>query len=308
MTSHAPPPSTGQAPSRSTLLRQCLAGGTIAIPGTPIALVAKLAEQQGFEAIYLSGAALSAGLLGVPDIGIVTLEQLIEHTRVLAGAVQIPLIVDADTGFGGPREVSDCVRALEEAGAAGIQLEDQRRDKRCGHLPGKEIIDSSSMCEKIAAAVAARRDPATVIIARSDSRGVSNLDDCLQRLHAYRAAGADWLFPEALVTRDEFALVGREFSTPVSTPLIANMTEFGVSPLLRLDDLADMGFAAVLYPVTLLRIAMKALEAGLAVIADEGSQESLLDLMQSREELYDLLGYDPQHPEARRPPSFERSR
>ena len=146
MTSHAPPPSTGQAPSRSTLLRQCLAGGTIAIPGTPIALVAKLAEQQGFEAIYLSGAALSAGLLGVPDIGIVTLEQLIEHTRVLAGAVQIPLIVDADTGFGGPREVSDCVRALEEAGAAGIQLEDQRRDKRCGHLPGKEIIDSSSMC------------------------------------------------------------------------------------------------------------------------------------------------------------------
>jgi len=294
-------PTDEHSPSHAARLRTIAAQGTFAIPGTPIPLVAKLAEQQGFEAIYLSGAALSAGLLGVPDIGIVTLMQLVEQTRLLAGAVGIPLIVDADTGFGGPREVEHCVRMLEEAGAAAIQLEDQRRPKRCGHLPGKEIIDAAFMCEKIAAAAAARRDPATVIIARSDSRGVSTYDDCLHRLHTYHAAGADWLFPEALPTRIEFERMGREFSAPTAVPLIANMTEFGVSPLIHLDDLAEMGFAAVLYPVTLLRIAMKAIEAGLAVIADEGSQESLLDLMQSREELYDLLGYDPQHPQRHLP-------
>jgi methylisocitrate lyase len=260
--------------------------------------VAKLAERQGFEAVYLSGAAFSAGVLGVPDIGIVTLDQLVEQTRLLSAAVEIPLVVDADTGFGGPREVERCVRALEEAGAAAIQLEDQRRPKRCGHLPGKEIVEPAEMAEKIAAAVAARRDPATVIIGRSDARGVTDLDDCLRRLHAYRDAGADWLFPEAPATREEFARIGREFTAPVAVPLIANMTEFGVSPLIGIDDLSEMGFAAVLYPVTLLRLAMKAIEAGLAIIADEGSQESLLDLMQSRQELYDLLGYDPQKPEA----------
>lgn len=298
-------------PSRGVVLRglvkQGATDGTISIYGTPIALMAKLAEQQGCEAIYLSGATLSAGVLGVPDIGIVTLEQLIEHTRVLAGAVSIPLVVDADTGFGGSQEVGRCVRLLEEAGAAAIQLEDQRRPKRCGHLAGKEIIDVEEMCKKIAAAATARRDQSTVIIARSDARGVTDLDDCVHRLRAYHEAGADWLFPEALVSRDEFARVGRECAVGSSgqpaAVLMANMTEFGVSPLLSRDDLSALGFAVVLYPVTLLRIAMKAVEAGLAVIDDEGSQSSLLDLMQSREELYDLLGYDPAHPEAWTPQS-----
>jgi methylisocitrate lyase len=296
MTAHAPGSPVPR--SRGAVLRRLVEDGTIAIPGAPIALVAKLAERQGFEAVYLSGAAFSAGVLGVPDIGIVTLDQLVEQTRLLSAAVEIPLVVDADTGFGGPREVERCVRALEEAGAAAIQLEDQRRPKRCGHLPGKEIVEPAEMAEKIAAAVAARRDPATVIIGRSDARGVTDLDDCLRRLHAYRDAGADWLFPEAPATREEFARIGREFTAPVAVPLIANMTEFGMSPLIGIDDLSEMGFAAVLYPVTLLRLAMKAIEAGLAIIADEGSQESLLDLMQSRQELYDLLGYDPQKPEA----------
>jgi methylisocitrate lyase len=190
------------------------------------------------------------------------------------------------------------VRRLEEAGAAAIQLEDQRRPKRCGHLPGKEIVEVDEMTAKIAAACAARRDPATVIIGRSDARGVTDLDDCLARLRAYRDAGADWLFPEALATREEFARVGRELS---GTPLVANMTEFGTSPLLTLDELSSLGFAAVLYPVTLLRLAMKAIEAGLGLIADEGTQAGLLDLMQSREELYDLLDYDPKHPERHLP-------
>jgi methylisocitrate lyase len=278
-------------------LRQAVEDGAIAIVGAPFALAAKLVEREGFGAAYLSGAAFSAGGLGVPDIGLISLERLADQTAVLSRAVEIPLVVDADTGFGGPREVEDCVRRLEAAGAAAIQLEDQLADKRCGHLPGKRLIDSSAMCEKIAAAVAARRDPATVIIGRTDARGAGDLDDCLRRLEAYREAGADWLFPEALRSRDEFDRVGSACA-PLAAPLLANMTEFGVGPLLPLADLAESGFSAVLYPVTLLRLAMKAMEAGLRLLAADGTQVELLDLMQTREELYDLLDYDPAHPEA----------
>lgn len=287
--------STSRPHSPAAALRASVAAATIVVPGAPIALAARLIEREGFEAVYLSGAALSAGVFGVPDIGIVTLDQLVEQTRIITAAVEIPVIVDADTGFGGPEQVADCVQRLEAAGAAAIQLEDQRRPKRCGHLPGKELVDVAEMTDKIAAARQALRDRDTVIIGRSDARGVTDLDDCLARLRAYREAGADWLFPEALASRDEFARVGRELGA--DTPLLANMTEFGVSPLVSVGDLADLGFAAVLYPVTLLRLAMKAMEAGLGILADEGTQESLLDLMQTRQELYDLLDYDPSRPE-----------
>ena len=291
------PSSPRSTPSgRGGLLRDAVEESTIAIVGAPFALAAKLVEREGFGAIYLSGAAFSAGSLGIPDIGLFTLEQLVEQTRVLAGSVAIPLVVDADTGFGGPKEVAECVLKLEAAGAAAIQLEDQQSAKRCGHLAGKQLIDEAEMCGKIAAAAAARRDPSTVIIGRTDARGVTSLDDCLRRMHAYRDAGADWLFPEALRSRDEFRQVGDEFAS-LNTPLLANMTEFGVSPLVALEDLSAMGISAALYPVTLMRIAMKAMEAGLGMIADEGTQENLLDLMQTREELYDLLDYDPAHPE-----------
>lgn len=287
-------------------LRDAVAETTIGIVGAPFALAAKLVEEAGFDAVYLSGAAFSAGSLGVPDIGLFTLDQLVEQTRILARSVSIPLVVDADTGFGGPRETGEAVRRLEAAGAAAIQLEDQvgtvvsggaaTPAKRCGHLAGKQVVEPAAMCERLAAAAAGRRDPATVIIGRSDARAVNGLDDCVARLEAYRAAGADWLFPEALTSRDEFRTVGRAFAGS-GTPLLANMTEFGAGPLVSLEDLASYGFSAVLYPVTLLRLAMKALEAGLAILADEGTQESLLDLMQSREELYELLDYDPAHPE-----------
>jgi len=294
------PPSSSPrstAPGRGSLLRRAVEETTIAIVGAPWALAAKLVEREGFAAVYLSGAAFSAGSLGVPDIGLFTLDQLVEQTRVLARAVAIPLVVDADTGFGGPRDVAACVVKLEEAGAAAIQLEDQQTAKRCGHLAGKQLVAEAEMCEKLAAAAAARRDPATVIIGRTDARGVTGLDDCLRRLHAYRDAGADWLFPEALRSREEFQQVGRAFAA-LDTPLIANMTEFGVSPLIPLEELSEWGFSAALYPVTLMRIAMKALEAGLGMLADEGTQENLLDLMQTRAELYDLLDYDPARPEA----------
>ena len=288
----------GGMPGRGAALRAAAGEGIVAIPGAPFPLVAKLAEQQGYEAIYLSGAAMSAGLLAVPDIGLITLDQLAEQTRVLAAACSLPVVVDADTAFGGPDQTERTIRILESAGAAAIQIEDQDSAKRCGHLPGKRLIDRGEMIEKIAAAAAGRRDPSTVIVARSDARGVSGLDDCIERLRGYRDAGADWLFPEGLTSREEF----REVAAAIDLPLLANMTEFGVSPLIGRDELASLGYAAVLYPVTLLRVAMKAIEAALAVIEIEGTQESLLDLMQTREELYDLLGYDPANPEASIPP------
>jgi len=305
-----PPAPVGPATAAGgAALRRAVATETLGIVGAPFPLAAKLVEATGFDAIYLSGAAFSAGTLGVPDIGLFTREQLVEQTRILARAVTIPLVVDADTGFGGPEDVATTVRLLEEAGAAAIQLEDQRpADKRCGHLAGKQVVDAVEMCEKIAAAAAARRDPSTIIIGRCDSRSVHGFDDCLRRLHAYRDAGADWLFPEALASRDEFGRMGAACAG--SAPLLANMTEFGASPLIPLPDLAALGFTAVLYPVTLLRLAMKAMEAGVAILADEGTQESLLDLMQSREELYALLEYDPAHPERHRfarPASSEES-
>jgi len=287
------------------ILRQAVAAEPIAIVGAPFALAARLVEASGFDAVYLSGAAFSAGGLGVPDIGLFTREQLVEQTRILARGIEIPLVVDADTGFGPPREVEETVRQLEAAGAAAIQLEDQPGadatggDKRCGQLAGKRVIEPAAMLDRIAAARAGRRDETTVIIARTDARGVHGLDDCLRRLEAYRESGADWLFPEGLTSRAEFREVGQALAG--GPPLLANMTEFGVSPLVPRPELAAAGFPVVLYPVTLLRLAMKAMEAGLAILADDETQESLLDLMQTRAELYDLLGYDPGRPDAHRP-------
>lgn len=268
-------------------LRQLVERDTIQAPGAPTALFGRLIERCGFEAVYLSGAAFSAGTLALPDVGLFTLSELVEHTRQLTRAVGIPVIVDADTGFGAAVNVARTVEELEAAGAAAIQLEDQQLPKRCGHLSGKSLVDADEMCTKLRAAASARADEETVIIARTDARGVTSLDDAIDRAKKYLSAGADWIFPEALADETEFERFARE----VDAPLVANMTEFGKSKLLTLDQLADLGVAVVIYPVTLLRIAMKAAEAALGTIIDEGSQASLLDLMQSREELYELLDY-----------------
>ncbi len=290
---HLPLPPSGVPGNR---LRQTLADRPVTVVGAPFPLAAREIERQGFAAAYLSGAACSAGLLGVPDIGLISLEQLCKQTALLAASVEIPVIVDADTGFGGPDAVAESVARLERAGAAAIQIEDQQDDKRCGHLSGKRVIATSEMVEKIAAAAGGRRSSETVIIARTDVRSVSTVDDCLDRLTAYREAGADWLFPEALTSRAEFLTVGRWLAEADAVG-IANMTEFGRGPLLTVEELGAAGFAAVLYPVTLLRLAMKAIEVGLELLADEGGQQNLLDLMQTREELYELLEYDPAAPE-----------
>ncbi len=249
--------------------------------------MAKLIERHGFEAAYLSGAAFSAGVLALPDVGLLTLTELAAQTALFTRAVSIPVIVDADTGFGAAINVERTVRELELAGAAAIQLEDQQLPKRCGQLSGKSLVTAGEMCEKLRAAASARRDPDLVIIARTDARGVTSLDEAISRANQYVAAGADWVFPEALESADEFD----RFSREIDAPLVANMTEFGKSPLLSITELANLGYAGVLYPVTTLRVAIRAIQAALAVLDQEGTQAELLDLMQTREELYELLDY-----------------
>ncbi|HVA46491.1 MAG TPA: methylisocitrate lyase [Pirellulales bacterium] len=274
-------------PSPGSKLREAVADATLPVPGAFNPLVARMIEDMGFEAAYLSGAAFSAGELALPDIGLFTLSELAEQARRTTRNLGIPLIVDADTGFGEAINVERTVIELEAAGAAAIQLEDQRLPKRCGHLSGKSLVSIEEMCAKLRAAASARRDPDLVIVARTDARGVEDFSSALVRARRYLEAGADWIFPEALADEEEFTTFARE----IDAPLVANMTEFGKSPLFTLDQLAEMGYSAVLYPVTLMRVAMKAVEAALAMLASEGTQRDLLDLMQTRQDLYDLLRY-----------------
>jgi methylisocitrate lyase len=257
------------------------------IPGVFNALTARMAERFGFEALYLSGGALSAGWAGLPDIGLLSVTEFAEQAAVLARSTTLPLLCDADTGFGEAVNVERTVHLYEAAGAAGLHLEDQVLPKRCGHLSGKTLVDTQTMVTKVRAAVTARRDPDFVIIARTDARTVEGFESAVARARAYLAAGADLIFPEALESREEFA----EFSLAVQAPLIANMTEFGRSPLLDFEELAALGYRGVLYPLTAFRSAMKAAEETLDVLRRVGSQRGLLDRMQSRSELYDLLVY-----------------
>jgi len=269
------------------MLRATIDATAIQVPGAPNALAGRLIEESGFSAIYVSGATLSAGVLAVPDVGLFTLSELVQQVEYLTARVGIPVIVDADTGFGGVANVERTVAQLERAGAAAIQLEDQELPKRCGHLSGKTLVSAEEMCAKLQAASAARADENTVIIGRTDARGVEGFEAAVDRARQYVAAGADWIFPEALATRDEF----QAFAKVIDRPLVANMTEFGKGPLLDFDELATMGYRIVLYPVTLLRVAMKAMESTLTMLAADGTQRDLLDLMQTREELYDLIDY-----------------
>lgn len=244
-------------------------------------------EQMGFQAAYLSGAAFSAASLAIPDIGLFTLSELTEETKRLTRRTELPIIVDADTGFGEPINVARTVEELESAGAAAIQLEDQQLPKRCGHLSGKTLVSAEEMMAKIRAASSARSDASLVILARTDARGTDGIEAAIDRAKRYVDAGADWIFPEALANREEFQRMAAE----VPVPLVANMTEFGKSPLLPLSELSELGYAAALFPVTLLRLAMQTIQDALGTIRDQGSQATLVDQMQTRQKLYDLLGY-----------------
>ncbi len=268
-------------------LRAAWSAGAIMIPGAFNALAAKQAERMGFAAVYLSGGALSAGWAGLPDVGLLTQTEFAEQAAVLARATSLPVLCDADTGFGDVIQVERTVRLYEEAGAAGLHVEDQVMPKRCGHLLGKTLVDCATMSAKIWAACAARRDPDLVIVARTDARSVEGFDAAVERARRYMAAGADMIFPEALESAEEFAL----FARAVEAPLLANMTEFGRSPLIPFAELAAMGYKAVLYPLTALRAAMYAAEHALRTLRERGTQQDLLGVMQSRAELYDLLGY-----------------
>ncbi len=267
-------------------LRQAWQAKTIAIPGVFNALVARMAESLGFPAIYLSGGALSAAY-GVPDVGLLTLSEFAHEARTIAQATSLPLLCDADTGFGEALNVERTVRTLESAGAAGLHLEDQQLPKRCGHLSGKTLIDAEAMAAKIRAAVAARRDPAFVIMARTDARGVTGFDDAVRRARMYLAAGADAIFPEALESADEF----RAFAQAVPAPLLANNTEFGRSPNLEVQTFASLGYRMVLFPLTAFRAALKSAQETLREIHEKGQQRDRLPQMLTRAELYELLGY-----------------
>jgi methylisocitrate lyase len=267
-------------------LRDAWAKQTIMVPGVFNALLGKMAEEIGFSAIYLSGGALSAAS-GVPDVGLLTLPEFVSQSQLITSATSLPLICDADTGFGEALNVERTVRLFEQAGVAGIHLEDQHLPKRCGHLSGKSLVEPEVMAAKIRAAVAAKHDPDFVIIARTDARGVNGFDDTIGRAKLYIQAGADAIFPEALETIEEFALFAKE----IRVPLLANMTEFGKSPLFDLATLSQLGYRMVLFPLTAFRVAMKAAQETLKNLFQTGTQKDTIGKMLTRAELYDLLDY-----------------
>ncbi|MFI2280890.1 methylisocitrate lyase [Nocardia beijingensis] len=257
------------------------------LPGAFNPLVARLIQEIGFEGVYVSGAVVSAEL-ALPDIGLTTSTEVAERGRQVARVTDLPVLIDADTGFGEPMSAARTVSILEDAGIAGCHLEDQVNPKRCGHLDGKAVVPTGEMVRRLRAAVSARRDPNFVICARTDAAGIEGIDAAIDRAKAYVAAGADLVFTEALHTVADF----ERFRSAVSIPLLANMTEFGKSELISASTLEKIGYNAVIYPVSTLRLAMSAAEAGLREIFEQGTQAGLLDRMQHRSRLYELLQYE----------------
>src|SRR6266699_1135407 len=254
--------------TKSSRLRELIARGCVLMPGVPNAAMARQVEQVGFDAVYVSGAGMANATAGVPDIGLLTLTEVTQLAGYIAKAVKIPAVVDADTGFGGAENVARTIRELESTGLAGCHIEDQEFPKRCGHLAGKSIVDVEEMVGKIKAAAGARRDPDFMIIARTDARALEGFDRAVERAGEYIAAGADAIFPEALQSAEEF----RDFAKEIDLPLLANMTEFGKSPLLSFQDLMELGYRIVIFPMSAFRVAMKASEGFLHALKKAGAQ------------------------------------
>jgi len=275
--------------SKPARLRELIEHRAIMLPGVPNASMARQVEQAGFDAVYVSGAGIANATAGVPDIGLLSMSEVVTLAGYVANAVSIPAIVDADTGFGGAENVARTIQELEKAGLAGCHIEDQQFPKRCGHLAGKSVVDVEEMTAKIKAAVDARRDDNFMIIARTDSRAVENFDSAVERSRRYLEAGADAIFPEALQNADEF----KAFAQEIKAPLLANMTEFGKSPLLKFGELAGLGYRMVIFPQSAFRVSMKASEDFLHDLKKEATQSGWIKRMQTREELYQLLDYDP---------------
>ena len=275
------------AAKRAEFRAQLASGDLIRMPGAFNPLSAMLIEDKGFEGVYISGAVLSADL-GLPDTGLTTLTEVAERAGQIARVTDLPALVDADTGFGEPMNVARTVQILEDAGVAGMHLEDQVNPKRCGHLDGKEVVDESTALKRIRAAVEGRRDPDFLVMARTDIRGVEGLPAAVDRAKALVDAGADAIFPEAMESLEEFAAI----RAAVDVPILANMTEFGKSELFTHRQLADVGVNIVIHPVSLLRLAMGAAERGLDTLLAEGSLVSQVPQMQTRARLYELIDYE----------------
>lgn len=268
-------------------LREQWESGIVVMPGAFSALSALAAYKQGAKAVYLSGGAITNNLLGVPDIALVTLNEMAGVAAQATQVAPVPMVCDADTGFGEAWNVVRTVIEMERAGLAGIHLEDQVMPKRCGHLDGKDVITREAMTSKIRAAVEAKRDPNFVIIARTDARGVEGLDAAIDRAKAYVDAGADAIFPEGLVSEEEF----EAFRSAVKAPLLANMTEFGKTPLISATRFGELGYQMVIFPVTALRVMLKAIEEFYADLLETGTQAGWMEKMRTRAELYETIDY-----------------
>jgi len=257
------------------------------VAGTINAYNALLAEQAGFTAIYLSGAGVANASFGLPDLGMTTLTDVCEDTRRITGACELPLLVDADTGFGPAHMIARSIKELTRAGAAGVHIEDQVQAKRCGHRPGKELVTTGEMVDRIKAAVDARPDPSFVIMARTDAHASEGAQAAIARAQAYVEAGADMIFAEALHTLDEY----RAFTAAVRVPVLANITEFGKTPLFTVEQLAQAGVQLVLYPLSAFRAMSAAALQVYRTLREQGTQASVIEHMQTRSELYEVLGY-----------------
>jgi methylisocitrate lyase len=257
------------------------------VAGVINAYAALLAQQSGFRALYLSGAGVANASFGLPDLGMTTLSEVLEDVRRITGSTALPLLVDADTGWGDGLMIGRSVREINRAGAAGLHIEDQVAAKRCGHRPGKALVSSEEMVDRIKAAVDGRIDSNFVIMARTDAVAVEGMDSALERACRYRDAGADMLFPEALSELSQY----RRFADAVGLPVLANMTEFGVTPLFNTEELAAAGVSLALYPLSAFRAMSAAALRVYQTIRKEGTQRSVVDIMQNRADLYDSLGY-----------------
>jgi methylisocitrate lyase len=274
------------ATKRENLRARLATGELLLLPGAFNPLSAKLIESKGFDGVYISGAVMSADL-GLPDIGLTTLSEVAQRAEQISRVTSLPSLVDADTGFGEPMNVARTIQTLEDAGVAGLHIEDQVNPKRCGHLDGKQVVDTPTALQRIRAAVTARRDPDLLIMARTDARAIEGLEATIERAKALVDAGADAIFPEAMLDLREFAAV----RAAVDVPILANMTEFGKGELFTTQQLADVGVNIAIFPVSLLRAAMGAASRALDVLRNEGRLTSVLGEMQLRAELYELLDY-----------------
>lgn len=264
-----------------------MAKGTVLLPGVFNAISAIAATKAGAKGLYISGAGLTNANLGTPDIALATLTEFAQQARYITSVTDLPVISDADTGFGETWNVARTVVELERAGLAGIHLEDQVNPKRCGHLDGKSCIEPSEMAKKVRAAADSRRDPDFMIIARTDARGVEGIEAAIDRARLYAGNGADAIFPEGLASEEEFA----RFRDAVDLPLLANMTEFGKTPIIPVDRFAELGYEIVIFPMTAFRLMLKALCDGYEELLRTGTQGAMLDRMKTRQELYELIDY-----------------